>query len=118
MRESRTEGLREYVTLSAAALFDRMLPLESLSASFPAAEAEARLAYAQSASFLAFLDAQLRQGAIRRPDARTAGTRLRRGLPRRLRDGNRRGRGAVAAVGQPPLRLGARRDQRRPPSGC
>jgi hypothetical protein len=50
MRESRTEGLREYLTLSAAALFDRMLPLESLSASFPAAEAEARLAYAQSAS--------------------------------------------------------------------
>ena len=58
MRESRSEGLREYVTLSAAALFDRMLPLESLRTSFPAAEAEARLAYAQSASFLAFLDAR------------------------------------------------------------
>ncbi|HWR98047.1 MAG TPA: peptidase MA family metallohydrolase [Candidatus Methanoperedens sp.] len=58
MRESRTEGLREYVTLSAAALFDRLLPLERLSVSFPAAEAEARLAYAESASFLAFLDAQ------------------------------------------------------------
>ena len=56
MRESRTEGLREYVTLSAAALFGRMLPLASLSASFPAAEAEARLAYAQSASVLSFLD--------------------------------------------------------------
>jgi len=62
MRESRTEGLREYVTLSAAALFDRMLPLESLSVSFPAAEAEARLAYAQSASFLAFLDANSGKG--------------------------------------------------------
>jgi hypothetical protein len=62
MRESRTEGLREYLTLSAAALFDRMLPLESLSASFPAAEAEARLAYAQSASFLAFLDSQFGRG--------------------------------------------------------
>jgi hypothetical protein len=62
MRESRTEGLREYVTLSAAALFDRMLPLQSLSSSFPAAEAEARLAYAQSASFLAFLDANYGQG--------------------------------------------------------
>ena len=35
MRESRTEGLREYVTLSAAALFDRMLPLESLSVELP-----------------------------------------------------------------------------------
>lgn len=58
MRESRTEGLREYVTLSAAALFGRMLPLERLSVSFPAAEAEARLAYAESASFLAFLDAR------------------------------------------------------------
>jgi len=58
MRESRTEGLREYLTLSAAALFDRMLPLESLSVSFPATEAEARLAYAQSASFLAFLDSR------------------------------------------------------------
>lgn len=57
MRESRTEGLREYLTLSAAALFGRMLPLEALSARFPADEAEARLAYAQSASFLAFLDA-------------------------------------------------------------
>ncbi len=63
MRESRTEGLREYVTLSAAALFDRMLPFESLSVSFPAAEAEARLAYAQSASFLAFLDS--RSGRVR-----------------------------------------------------
>jgi hypothetical protein len=62
MRESRTEGVREYVTLSAAALFGRMLPLESLSVSFPAAEAEARLAYAQSASFLAFLDAQSGRG--------------------------------------------------------
>lgn len=62
MRESRTEGLREYVTLSAAALFDRMLPLESLSVSFPAAETEARLAYAQSASFLAFLDANYGKG--------------------------------------------------------
>jgi len=62
MRESRTEGLREYLTLSAAALFDRMLPLESLSVSFPAAEAEARLAYAQSASFLAFLDSQSGKG--------------------------------------------------------
>lgn len=58
MRESRTEGLREYVTLSAAALFDRMLPLESLSARFPTAESDARLAYAQSASFLAFLDSR------------------------------------------------------------
>jgi len=58
MRESRTEGVREYVTLSAAALFDRMLSLESLSVSFPAAEAEARLAYAQSAGFLAFLDSR------------------------------------------------------------
>jgi hypothetical protein len=58
MRESRTEGLREYVTLSAAALFDRMLPLERLSARFPADEAEARLAYAESASFLAYLDAR------------------------------------------------------------
>ena len=62
MRESRTEGLREYVTLSAAALFDRMLPLESLSVRFPAAEAEARLAYAQSASFLAFIDAHYGRG--------------------------------------------------------
>jgi len=62
MRESRSEGLREYLTLSAAALFDRMLPFESLSVSFPAAEAEARLAYAQSASFLAFLDSQAGRG--------------------------------------------------------
>jgi len=62
MRESRTEGVREYVTISAAALFDRMLPLESLSVSFPAAESEARLAYAQSASFLAFLDAKSGKG--------------------------------------------------------
>jgi hypothetical protein len=62
MRESRTEGVREYVTLSAAALFDRMLPLASLSVSFPAAEAEARLAYAQSASFLGFLDANYGRG--------------------------------------------------------
>ncbi len=62
MRESRTEGLREYVTLSAAALFDRMLPLESLSVSFPAAEAEARLAYAESASFLAFLESRSGRG--------------------------------------------------------
>lgn len=57
MRESRTEGLREHLTLSAAALFGRMLPLEALSGSFPADEARARLAYAQSASFLAFLHA-------------------------------------------------------------
>jgi hypothetical protein len=57
MRESRTEGFREYLTLSAAALFGRMLPFETLGARFPADEAEARLAYAQSASFLAFLDA-------------------------------------------------------------
>jgi hypothetical protein len=57
MRESRTEGLREQVTLSAAALFGRLLPLESLRASFPATESQARLAYAQSADFLAFLDA-------------------------------------------------------------
>ena len=62
MRESRTEGWREHLTLSAAALFDRLLPLESLSTSFPAAEAEARLAYAQSASFLAFLDARSGRG--------------------------------------------------------
>ena len=62
MRESRSEGWREHLTLSAAALFDRLLPLESLSASFPAAEAEARLAYAQSASFLAFLDARSGRG--------------------------------------------------------
>ena len=62
MRESRTEGLREYLTLSAAALFNRMLPFESLSSGFPAAEAEARLAYAQSASFLAFLDSQSGRG--------------------------------------------------------
>jgi hypothetical protein len=62
MRESRTEGLREYVTLSAAALFGRMLPLERLSVSFPDAEAEARLAYAQSASFLAFLEARAGRG--------------------------------------------------------
>jgi hypothetical protein len=55
MRASRTEGLREHLTLSAAALFDRMLPLESLGARFPEAEGQARLAYAQSASFLAFL---------------------------------------------------------------
>lgn len=62
MRESRTEGFREYATLSAAALFDRMLPFESLSSSFPAAEGEARLAYAQSASFLTFLDSQAGRG--------------------------------------------------------
>jgi hypothetical protein len=65
MRESRTEGLREYVTLSAAALFGRMLPFEALSVRFPAAEAEARLAYAQSASFLAFLDASAGRGRFR-----------------------------------------------------
>lgn len=62
MRESRSEGVREYLTLSAAALFDRMLSLESLRAGFPAAEADARLAYAQSASFLAFLDASYGRG--------------------------------------------------------
>lgn len=62
MRESRTEGLREYVTLSAAALFDRLLPFESLRAGFPATAAEARLAYAQSASFLSFLDSRSGRG--------------------------------------------------------
>jgi hypothetical protein len=62
MRESRTEGLREHLALSAAALFDRLLPLERLSVSFPAVEAEARLAYAESASFLAFLDARAGRG--------------------------------------------------------
>jgi hypothetical protein len=62
MRESRTEGLREYLALSAAALFDRLLPLERLGVSFPGTEAEARLAYAQSASFLAFLDAGAGRG--------------------------------------------------------
>lgn len=61
-RESRTEGLRDYLTLSAATLFDRMLPLESLSLRFPEAEAEARLAYAQSASFLSFLDTRFGRG--------------------------------------------------------
>jgi len=65
MRESRTEGVREYLTLSAAALFDRMLPLANLSSRFPAAEAEARLAYAQSASFLAFLDANSSKGRFK-----------------------------------------------------
>ena len=39
-----------------------MLPLESLSVSFPAAEWEARLAYAQSASFLAFLESRAGRG--------------------------------------------------------
>ena len=112
MRESRTEGVREYVTLSAAALFDRMLPLESLSASFPAAEAEARLAYAQSASFLAFLDAQSGRGRFAILMRELRGRGFEEAFRSRLRDGNRRGRGAVAAVGQPPLRLGARRDQR------
>jgi len=62
MRESRNEGWREYLTISAAALFDRIPPLASLSVSFPAAEAEARLAYAQSASFLTFLDSRYGRG--------------------------------------------------------
>jgi len=62
MRESRSEGWREHLTLSAAALFDRMLPLERLSVSFPSDEAQTRLAYAESASFLAFLDAQTGRG--------------------------------------------------------
>jgi hypothetical protein len=62
MRESRTEGLREYLTLSAAALFDRIPPLESLSVNFPAEEAAARLAYAESASFLAFLETRADRG--------------------------------------------------------
>ncbi|HEY5998685.1 MAG TPA: hypothetical protein VI078_05210, partial [bacterium] len=58
MRESRTEGLREQLTLSAAALFGRMLPLAELAVRFPDDEARARLAYAESAGFLAFLDAE------------------------------------------------------------
>jgi hypothetical protein len=62
MRESRTEGLLDHLRLSAAALFDRMPPLESLSVRFPEAESQARLAYAQSASFLAFLDARAGRG--------------------------------------------------------
>lgn len=56
MRQSRDEGLRDSLALSAAALFDRMLSFESLSGRFPADESAARLAYAQSVSFLAFLD--------------------------------------------------------------
>lgn len=58
MRESRSEGWRDHLTLSAAALLDRMLPFESLSVRFPADESTARLAYAQSASLLTFLDAE------------------------------------------------------------
>jgi hypothetical protein len=56
MREARDEGLRDYATLSAATLFDRLLPLERIAVRFPESEAEARLAYAESWSFLAFLD--------------------------------------------------------------
>jgi len=56
MRQTRSEGLRDYVTLSAATIFDRVIPLERLAVRFPADEAEARLAYAESVSFLGFLE--------------------------------------------------------------
>jgi hypothetical protein len=58
MREARTEGLRDFAALSAATLLDRLYPLESLALRFPTSEAEARLAYAESLSFLSFLDAR------------------------------------------------------------
>jgi len=73
MREARTEGLRDFATLSAATLLDRLYPLESLALRFPASEAEARLAYAESLSFLSFLDARF---------GRARGVELLRGLRR------------------------------------
>ena len=62
MREARVEGLRDFATLSAATLFDRLYPLESLAVRFPSSEAEARLAYAESLSFLSFLDRRFGRG--------------------------------------------------------
>lgn len=58
MRETRAEGLRDQIALSAATLRDRLIPLERLAVRFPANEAEARLAYAESRSFLGFLEAR------------------------------------------------------------
>lgn len=55
MREAGDEGVQRFATLALAVLRDRLLPLASLRRSFPGNEAEARLAYAQSASFLSFL---------------------------------------------------------------
>jgi hypothetical protein len=55
MRASGTEGLQHFSTLSVAALRGRLLPLASLRHRFPGNEAESRLAYAESYSFLAFV---------------------------------------------------------------
>jgi hypothetical protein len=55
MREAGDEGVGRFATLALAVLRDRLLPLGSLRRSFPENEAEARLAYAESASFLSFL---------------------------------------------------------------
>ena len=90
MRESRTEGLLDHLRLSAAALFDRVPPLESLSVRFPEAEPQARLAYAQSASFLAFLEARAGRGRfgvlMQELRLRAARTRLARAQVWTLRD--------------------------------
>lgn len=58
MRESRDEGLRDQLALSAATLLDRLIPLEALAVRFPADEAGARLAYAQSLSAVGFLESR------------------------------------------------------------
>lgn len=55
MRASGGEGWRRFTTLSIAALRDRLIPMERLWTSFPADEAGARLAYAQSFSFIGHL---------------------------------------------------------------
>ena len=55
MRASGTEGLQHFGTLSVAALRGRLLPLASLRHRFPVNQAESRLAYAESYSFLAFV---------------------------------------------------------------
>jgi len=55
MRASGTEGLQQFGTLSVAALRGRLLPLASLRHGFPGNEAESRLAYAESYSFLTYV---------------------------------------------------------------
>lgn len=62
LREAGDEGLRDQVALSAATLFDRVIPFAQLADRFPAPEAAARLAYAQSASFVGFLETRLGPG--------------------------------------------------------
>jgi hypothetical protein len=55
MRESRGESIGQFATLSIATLRGRLIPLDELWSHFPDNEAESRLAYAESWSFISFL---------------------------------------------------------------